>query len=251
MSLRVTLVNYINTYPFLDALLKHPDRYQIIKKNPKACGLDFIDLKTDIALVPTGFLLSLRTAYKLLADYGIASNGQVRTVKLLSNKPINEIKSISLDSHSTTSCLLLKILCQHYWKIKVEYKNANFDNYTEVDSALMIGDKVFEHEDGFEFHYDLGECWTELTGLPFVYAIWLARDNITEQELLQFNKDLDAGFQMIDQTISNHRSDVEKIDLGLYLTENIKFKLSESYIQGLEKFIELSESLELNSTLAT
>lgn len=243
MSLKVTLVNYINTYPFLDALLLHPKKYELDKKTPKECGQSFIDNNSDIALVPTGFLSELEMPYQLLGNYGIASHGPVRTVKLLADNTIDNIDSISIDNHSTTSSLLLKILCKYYWNISATFLPADMNNKPETDAALMIGDKVFQYEEQYEYQYDLGSAWNDFTGLPFIFALWLAKSDIENEKLVSFNKDLKHGLDNIDQTIYKYRKDLPGIDLDSYLKQNIKYTLSDDYLEGLKLFIDLASSL--------
>jgi len=238
MKYNLSLVNYINTYPFLEALKQADFPFNVSEKIPRLCGEDFIKGTADIALIPCGFLPRLDgLSYKILNQYGIACDGPVRTVKLLSKKPLKQINNIGLDSHSTSSSQLLKILCEHHWGISPEFNSINISDVQNIDAALMIGDKVFEYESGFEYAYDLGTVWKEFTGLPFVFAIWIAKSEVPEEILDILNTQFERGLSTLDQTIDKFESKFPTIDVKTYLGTNIHFKLDERYIDGLQKYL--------------
>ena len=102
-----------------------------------------------------------------------------RTVVVVSNTPIEEVRRIWLDAHSRTSVQLTGYLAARRWKIAPQWLDmsdyAVLDTPQEGDAFLLIGDKVFDHEDEFIYSYDLAAEWREATGLPFAFAVWVAR----------------------------------------------------------------------------
>ncbi len=114
----------------------------------------------------------------LIPDISISAYGAVKSVRLFSKVPLAEIQTVALDTSSLTSAALTKILLRESFGIAPEYRNFAPDldrMLAENDAGLIIGDlKLFDLMPGTVV-YDLGQGWQELTGLPFVYAGWLAR----------------------------------------------------------------------------
>ena len=240
MSYNLVLVNYINTLPFLEALTNSNSNFEINEKIPKLCGIDFMNGHADIALIPCGFLPQMKELpFKVLDKFGIACDGAVRTVKLLSHAPVQDIKTISLDNHSTSSSKLLKILCELYWKIQPIFTNKQIAHDTNEEAVLMIGDKVFEHESNYEYAYDLGEIWKQFTGLPFVFAVWVAKQDMPQKIIDELYEKLEKGIIEIEHTIEKYKPIYPNIDIESYLGTHIKYKLDERYQEGLEKYLDL------------
>ena len=127
----------------------------------------------------------------LIPDISISAYGAVKSVRLFSRVPLEQIQTVALDTSSLTSAALTKILLSESFGLSPEYRNfaPNLDlMLAENDAGLIIGDlKLFDLMPGTVV-YDLGQGWQELTGLPFVYAGWLARrESVSEamQDALQ------------------------------------------------------------------
>lgn len=238
MSFRISMVSYVNTLPFMEALKTVDDQFLISEKIPRLCGEDFISGSADIALLPCGFLPQLgKDSFTILKDFGIACEGAVRSVKLLSHVPLSRIDKIHLDRHSTSSSKLLNILSQHHWKISPSYETIDIEQGIRGDSVLMIGDKVFEHESNYAFHYDLGAVWQDFTGLPFVFAVWVAKPSIPSQVINQLNEVFRKGILNLPRVISDHKLAYPKYDIERYLGEHIKYELDDAYHAGLSRYL--------------
>ena len=105
----------------------------------------------------------------------------------------------------------------------------------EGDAFLLIGDKVFDYEGHFTHTYDLADCWRELTGKPFVFAVWVARKGIAPEVIDHLEASLELGVERIWEAIneSAHRS---KEYAYTYLTENIDFLFDYQKRQALELY---------------
>ena len=175
----IAAVSYLNTVPFIYGI-RHADKLQaeLLLAPPSACARNFIDRKADIALVPAGALPLMDDA-EIVTNYCIGAEKSVRTVTVMSNVPIGEATVIHLDSHSMTSALLVRILAAELWHIRPEWRELTdysaAEHPAEGEAFLFIGDKVFGYEGKFRYTYDLADCWRELTGKPFVFAVWVAR----------------------------------------------------------------------------
>jgi chorismate dehydratase len=245
MSSKLSIVNYINTLPFLWGLDRASHPFLIQKKIPSLCGEDFISGAADICLIPTGFLPHLTRDYRYITGHGIACTGAVRTVKLLSNKPLEAIEHIALDDHSTTSSSLLRILCKFYWNIGPEFVKTEIIENSIYDAVLMIGDKVFANEEHYKYHYDLGEVWKTWTNKPFVFAIWIGSDNVENKNIEQLTKIFSKSIRSLSDIIDAYQPDFPAIDLNKYLSGNIEYRLSQNHMEGLEKYLDYINQLEL------
>src|SRR6201996_7141626 len=138
----------------------------------------------DAALVSITEVL-LNDRYDVLDGVAIASLGEVYSVFLAHKKPIEEIKEIFCDTASLTSVNLLKVLLAERG-LKPEFKPLeNYAAATEKDFVLLIGDPAIDFQRAPHTHeiFDLGTAWQDLTGLPFVFAVWALRRGLENREL--------------------------------------------------------------------
>lgn len=238
---RVAAVSYLNTVPFIYGIEHaHLLRAGLILSPPSRCVTAFAEGEADIALVPAAGLSSLPDAH-LITRFCIGADGPVRTVTLMSDSPVGAIRRIWLDGHSRTSALLIKILCEELWNITPEYRQ--LDDYSVVDvpqegdAYLLIGDKVFDYEGRFSHIHDLAVHWRELTGLPFVFAVWIAREGVPEEVAEALSASLEYGIDHIPEAV-NYYGHSGKAYAVEYLTENIDFILDDPKRQALSLFLE-------------
>lgn len=237
MSLKIAYINYHNTAPYNYAF-KHlltDKAYHIFDEVPAVCAQLFKDKAVDIALVPVGVLHELND-YEILPDYGIACDGEVRTVCLFSNESIESIETIVLDPHSRTSNALVQVLCREYWNIKPRFIRRDYmQALAQGEARVSIGDKVFQAEGKYAFSYDLGACWKLHTGLPFVFAVWLKNkhlpDDAVNDMLSAFKESIHEPNQWLPD--SNH----EIAGLRKYLSHHIKFSLDDMMQKSLKVFL--------------
>ncbi len=235
MSTKVTLVSYINTFPYLE-VLQNRDRYQLDLKVPSDCASAFESGYSDIALVPVGSLSSINRPYKRINSFGIGGDGEVRTVKLLSQQPRENISKIFLDSQSATSVQLVKILADQYWNLDIDYDAFHLGDELP-ESVLLIGDKVFELESQYSYSYDLSAEWKHYTGLPFAFAVWIISEDVRKKEEELFVQDLSQVSQVLDHVIESKQSDYPKYDLKSYLKKYIKYALNDDYTKAIDMFL--------------
>ncbi len=237
MSLRIAYINYHNTaaYNFAFNHLLVDQSYTIIDEVPAKCAELFNENNVDVALVPVGTLKEL-SDYSILPNFGIACDGAVRTVCLFANQSIENIHTIVLDPHSRTSNALIRILCNEYWQIQPSFVMGDYDKeLSDGEGRVSIGDKVFKHESKYAIKYDLGQYWKAFTNLPFVFAVWVKRNNLeegVEQDML------DAFGQALNDPEAWLPDHSHKISgLRAYLTEHIKFRINEDMQKSLKVFL--------------
>lgn len=247
-DIKLALVGYLNTKPFEFGLKTSEQKeiYSIYYDNPANCVSLFQNDKVDVALVPAGALPTLNS-YQVITDTCIGCDDEVRTVVLMSNTPIQECKHIILDNHSRTSARLTEILALQYWKISVQFstqKIEDLDQLKEGEAVLMIGDKVFENENKYQYSYDLGHCWKKMTGLPFAYAVWIAKDYVSQTSIDILSQDLEKGIASIDKVIQEQALLEPSHDLASYYRDNIDYVFDLNKKRALDLFLVKIEEVE-------
>jgi chorismate dehydratase len=243
-SYQLVMVNYLNSKPF-EFGLNHSNfdtQLTIKTATPSACAQDFKDGNADIALLPVGALHDLKD-YKIISDYCIGCDGEVRTVCIFSNEKIEDCTRLLLDNHSRTSFLLSRVLMKSYFKLNLPFSPLAIDQYIHQkgDAVLMIGDKVFEYENDFKYKYDLGVIWKEWTGMPFVFAVWVAKSDLNPTIENKLNQAFKFGIDHLPEIIQAESS--ENLDLYYYFNHNIQYNLDDEKKQGLAYFLEMADQI--------
>ena len=194
----------------------------------------------DAALVSVVEVL-FHDRYDILDGIAVASLGEVKSVFLAHRKPLVEVQEVFCDPASLTSVALLKVLLADRG-LTPEFKQ--LDNYAaakEKDFVLLIGDPALDFLFANRTHeiWDLGAAWTELTNLPFVYAVWALRRGVHTPELRrQLREARDFGLDTIDYIISSRTEYTEDFRKD-YLGWHIHYHLGQDEKSGLARFIEL------------
>lgn len=242
---QIVLVDYFNTIPFQKALFTDKfDDFDITPAIPAECSNLFFNKDADIALVPIASWIAHGSKEKIITDYCIGCDGQVGTVLLQSSVAVEDIQTIYLDNHSRTSVELLRLLCKEYWRIDPVFV---VDDVTLVglqtgEAKLMIGDKVFRDATAYDYSYDLGEVWKQYTGLPFVFAIWIVKDHISDQISETINQEFRAAFKNMPLIVEECKEKYPEIDLEKYFNSQISYALDEDKLSALYLFKEKLES---------
>jgi chorismate dehydratase len=245
-KVKISAVSYTNTQPFIYGL-RHTDIINKIDLSldiPADCAQKLIDNKVDIGLIPVAAVINL-PYWEIVSDYCIGADGPVNSVFIFSNCEIHQVKTLQLDPESRSSNNLARVLLKNHWEIKPEMIVNAFDysQSAEPNTAFVqIGDRTFGKKGKYAYTYDLAEVWKEFTGLPFVFAAWIANKSIPQQFMDEFNKSLKVGLDNRDIVISElpKRSD---FDLTDYLMHKLDFTLSEDKIKALHLFIDYIKKL--------
>ena len=216
------------------------------------------DKSVDLALIPTIEYVR-RSDYLVVPDIAVASEGPVASVAVFTKRPTTAIRSIAIDSSSRTSVALLKILCARWFDIEPNFVIMRPDleaMLKRCDAALLIGDTALftEHETTDLEKIDLGEEWTHMTNLPFVWAFWVGRPGIVEKSHLEaLLKAREEGVSALDAIAEKHGSDDEEYAgrAQSYLRDNVHFDLTERAITGLKEFYKSAYELGIVQQAAT
>jgi len=240
---RISVVSYLNSLPFVYGLEHHPIREKIIleKDIPSECAAKLIDDRADIGLIPVA-ALPLLPAHYFTGDFGIAADGEVRSVLLLSQVPLPSIEKIMLDYQSRTSVKLVQILCAQYWKIVPAFENTKpgfEDLISGTNAAVVIGDRALHFRDQYAYVYDLAAEWKKFTGFPFVFALWVSNKIIPNQFLESFNDALESGVNQIPSIVNDLSPAPFDKDIVLdYLLNRIHYRLNDSMKKGMNLFLQ-------------
>jgi chorismate dehydratase len=247
--IKISIVNYTNTLPFKWALKKSDllSEIDLQEDIPSICAQKLKFNQVDLALVPVALLAELDT-YFIETDFCIGANGKVDSVKLYSEVPLNEVKTITLDYQSKTSITLAKILSKFFWKINVDFLNAkpNYEkNISGTDAAVVIGDRTFSINGTYKYEYDLAEEWQKFTGLPFVFAAWVSSEKLNQGFINKFNSVLKHGVDNCLQAIDENEAGLllPKPKAIEYLTLRIDYILDTKKKEALELFLQYIKQL--------
>lgn len=243
-KIRVAAVNYLNTKPliygFENGMLQ--EAIELVTDYPANIAAMLIAGNVDVALVPVA-TIPLLNEYHIISDYCIGTVGEVASVCLFSNVPINEIETILLDYQSRSSVGLLKILLKKYWKINPNLKVAEAGYEKDIankTAGLVIGDRAFLQRKKSKYVYDLGQAWKDFTGLPFLFAAWVANKKLPDDFIAKFNEANAAGFNHLPEIISNNFC--AEYSLEKYYKENISYTLDKEKLAALDLYLKyLSE----------
>ena len=169
---RLGAVGYLNARPLTWALDANPDLWRVRYDVPSVCASLLHDGQVDLGLIPSIEYLQADD-YRFVPGVGIGSRGKVASVALYTRKAIGEVRKIALDTSSRTSVTLIQVLCRHHFRISPAFVPHGPDlaaMTSSCDAGLLIGDPAFDadHESLGLQKIDLGEVWTQMTGLPFM-----------------------------------------------------------------------------------
>ena len=252
-AIRVGAVGYLNARPLVHTLESQSDKFTIQYDVPARVAGMLHDGSVDLALIPT--IEYLRgTNYRVVPDIAVASDGPVASVALFTTRPPTAIRSIAIDASSRTAVALLRILCAHSFDIEPQLHTMPPDlpqMLKRCDAAMLIGDLALftEHETVVDLDkIDLGEEWTALTGLPFVWAFWAGRPGVvTPAHIEALRAARDAGVSALDAVAAEHGpKDEEQAEIArVYLQENVQFGITREGRAGLKRFFSEAADLDL------
>ena len=245
-KIKVGAVSYLNTKPLLYGIERSDELMQqveLIKDYPSKIAKQLLDGDIDVGLVPVTVIPKMNDYY-IVSDYCIGAEGNVASVCLFSDVELNKVEKILLDYQSRTSVALCKVLLKNYWEKNIVLEDAKKD-FTEhingTTAAVLIGDRALKQRNKSKYIYDLASEWKAFTGLPFVFAAWIANKKLPDGFLKLFNEKNSEGVNDINAVLQNVNCDF--YDLLTYYTHNISYKFSEEKLKGMNLFLKLVQQL--------
>jgi len=255
--MRISAISYLNTAPLMwdfERGTPEPD-FEISYTVPSQCAAELASGTTDIGIIPSAAYATI-PGLVILPDIAIAAKRAVRSILLVSKKPIEQIQNVALDNSSLTSVALLRVLFHKFWHVAPQFDSAQptlHSMLAEHDAALLIGDPALQVDRSKYPTWDLAEEWIHLTGKPFVFAFWAMTRAAAEQAPSNlsaiFQRSRDHGLQphnlaAIAETWSR-RLGMTSAAVVEYLTENIHYYLDDACLEGLHLFYRYAHECNL------
>ena len=239
-------MSYLNTKPLLYGL-EHgqmSNEVELVLDYPANLVRLLQSNQIDIGLIPVGALPSLGD-YHIISDYCIGTEGEVASVAVFSEVPMEEIDTVLLDYQSRTSVMLCKILFEKHWKKKVQFIDAKDESYIDNIrgnvAGLVIGDRALKIRSKFSYIYDLGLGWKEMTGLPFVFAVWVRKKEISGEFIPLFNEANGMGLSKINLIIDHNNESSYPMDM--YFRKNISYRLTEGMRESMSLYLSFLKNI--------
>ena len=246
--LRISAISYLNTAPLMWDF-EHGaagENFDIAYTLPSQCAAELARGAADIGIIPAAAYATIPNL-SILPGVTIASKKAVRSILLISRRPLDAINTVALDSSSLTSVALTRVLFEKCWGGGREFTSLRPDLDTMLathDAALLIGDPALNVDRSQYQTWDLAEEWNRFTGKPFVFAFWAVTQNAAKGSgrdlaaIFQQSRDrglLPASLAEITR-IWSPRLGLSKEAVHDYLTTNIHYYLDEPCLDGLRLF---------------
>lgn len=262
MRVRIGRINYTNLFPI----------FYTMERSSDCTGYEFVDgvpsevnrllREGSIQISPSSSIEYLRREdiYTLIEGHSISSSGPIGSILLFSKRPIETLDGLTVltSSQSETSVALLDVILRKFYDLRCTLLPSQLllSRAMESYSAyLLIGDDALREALRWPrlYIYDLADIWHKNTGLPFVFALWMARRDFCKREPLlfeRFRKDLDTAR---DRALKSLKDIAEKSSLVSILSgdeivsywRGISYDLKDEHRKGLALFRDYAGELGL------
>src|SRR5512135_2242721 len=253
-TIRVGAVSYLNAKPLYYRLSEFAPGVALEMDLPSRLADRLAAGELDLALIPSiEYLRGAARGYEILPGFAIAARGAVRSVKLFSRVPPERIERLALDAGSRTSQALAQVWLDARFGVRprrIESLPMGVPVLeSTADAVLVIGDRAMRVPEGpFRAVVDLAEAWGEMTGLPFVFALWVVRPGVDLGQLPEaLARSRAEGLEHADElaALSGPRLGLERATCYDYLTRVLSYDLGEPEIAGLRRFAAMAAALGL------
>lgn len=258
--LRVSAISYLNTAPLMWNFEHEPtaeglrDQFEVEYTIPSRCAELLANGQADIGIIPVASYATIPNL-TILPGVAIASHAAVRSILLISEKPLQQVRSVAVDSSSRTSAALVQVLFAKYFRQEVRFEQVNPELNAMLvhhDAALLIGDPALKVDRSRYRTWDLAEEWRRYTGKPFVFAFWAVRARVAADEEIArvgeiFRESRDGGIKQFDRIADEWapRLLLSRELIVSYLTENIHYSLDPEYLEGLQLFFRYASEIRV------
>jgi chorismate dehydratase len=245
--LRLGAVSYLNARPLVHGLEAEPGLC-LERDVPSVVARRLHSGEVDLGMIPSVEFAFGR--YSIVPGVAIGSRGPVRSVSLYHSRPLADVRRVALDTSSRTSVALVKVLLRERLGRDPEYvpmAPALVDMLSVADAALLIGDAALDQESAVA-RLDVGEEWTRVTGLPFVYAFWAGPAGVvTPAGVARLRAALAQGKAAFPEIAREcaEGSPERAVVYESYLRDNVVYRLGHEEIAGLREFYRRAHALDL------
>lgn len=243
-GLKLGTVPYLNAKPLTLALEGRAD-VALCSEPPSHLAKMLAAGELDAALVST-YALFHHPGASYVPGVGIASRGPVKSIRLYCRKPPEALERVGLDEWSLSAANMARVLLREKWGRRPEFVSIDPERPPRedesLDAFLLIGDNALREPAGDFRLIDLGEAWTEFTGLPFLYAVWMFRPGAGDAAAVQLLQEAkEEGLARLEEIIARAASDLPFIDEATardYLTNCIRYDVGAEEEDGLRLYYE-------------
>jgi len=247
MPKRLGAVAYLNTKPLIYGLDRLSEKnLSLSLELPSKLAVQLEDESLEVALIPVVEYLQHLDHYRVVSDAVIACCGPVWSVRILFRKAPQEVETLAIDEGSRSSVALAKVLFHARFGSIPETIPLPIDAdpaASSADAVLVIGDRAMNptrFRGSFATDWDLGEEWFQETGLPFVFAMWVARlPALATAELAALlETSRDRGCENVEEIVNQHAASygLTQDACREYLTRFLRFRLGSEECRGLAEF---------------
>ena len=245
---RLAASSYLNSAPLIWSFLNgsHRGSVDFVEAVPARCGQLLADSTVEGALIPVIEYQRIESG-SLVPNVCVGSRKEVLSVVLVSrDKQLENISSVALDESSRTSATLVKVIFREFLNREPEWatRAPNIEEMLDKnDAALIIGDPGMGFRRRGLNVWDMAGLWKQYTGLGFVFAMWMVRDEAIERaRRVDFVGARDEGVAHLEDIVASYQDKIPMPveELRNYLTENIVFSVDESMEKGLRLYFELA-----------
>ncbi len=258
-AIRIGHFEFLNGYPLYYGLEKGAGWgcFQLVRGVPTTLNRMLLAGQLDISPVSSIEYAANPGRLLLFPGTSITSDGAVDSIRLISVRPISEVRAVALTGQSATSVVLLKILLGQQYGLMPKYcaLSTGVDDALagECDAVLLIGDEALQeyHRGRWPYSYDLGELWKRFTGLPMVFALWAVRRSFYKarpDETLEVQERLVASLEYCrrhwDEVVAAAAREYEfEPELLRAYFAKLGYNLSEECRRGLKEFFRRAEAV--------
>lgn len=252
MAIRLGAVTYLNARPLVYGLESHA-RFSIRYDIPSECARLLHARQTDVGLIPSIEYLRGSAPYAIVPGPAITSRGPVASVAMYTRRDPGDIHTIGADTSSRTSVALASVILRRRFGVIAEPAAMAPDleaMLARADAALIIGDTALflDHQSAGARKIDLGQEWTALTGLPFVYACWTGwPDALGRNDVEMLQRARNEGVAQSNAVAAAYYPDdtPRQAVARRYLRDNIRYFLGADEREGLKTFYRYASELDL------
>ena len=264
--LKIGALPFINSLPFFQPFAEKKVAFDgtISFGSPTTLNTQLENGLIDIGLISSASFIANRDRYILLTNLGIGTHKRMQSVCLYSKGPPDALngKKIAISDASTTSAMLLKVICKYFWNIQpqfVETKSSVFEPLKMHDAQLIIGDDCLSLTPSTEHTVtDLGQVWYQNTGKPFVFAVFATRCDIWMQEpelVRDFHQKLFQSYEYSQSHFDEIIHAAEKLtgkskEMLKNYYKGLDYYLESEHFQGLEHFARLKDDRPVQERLS-
>lgn len=241
-TIRIGSVSFLNAKPLLWQL-EHDPTVEIGLDVPSRLLEGLRRQQFDVALLPI-IDYQRMAGLRIVPSGAIGSADVTLTVRLFSQVPIEQIELLGCDTDSHTSVALARVILAEHFGRRPEFASLDSPAGQRAHARLLIGDKVVcAAPDGFPHQLDLGAAWRQMTGLPFVFAAWMAREGVELDDLPErLEKSKCEGLRHIDEIIEIHGvtrgwpRDIART----YLLQNLQYDIGPRQLEAIRLYHRLA-----------